>query len=374
MRKQKTALITDLDNTLFDWVDLWTKCFSGMLEGIVKISGVSKEQLIPEIRMVHQKHGTSEYSFLIEELPSLQPILKDRPATEVFATPIASYQRLRRKHLRLYATVAETLLRIRGRGTRLIGYTESMAFYSNYRVRRLGLDGVLDHVFCPEDHVLREGISSKDVRKYPTRHYELKYSKQHYTPKGSTKPDTQVLNSIVNNLGLNKVHCVYVGDNLMKDRESLRSVAMALDSGIDDVWAKYGQAHKREEYKLLQDVTHWTEGEVQNEQRITARVDVNPMALDSGIDDVWAKYGQAHKREEYKLLQDVTHWTEGEVQNEQRITARVDVNPSYTLETSFSEILDMFEFVLILCDPVIDKVVSFSERFLMCCYGRPSAN
>ncbi len=288
MRKQKTALITDLDNTLFDWVDLWTKCFSGMLEGIVKISGVSKEQLIPEIRMVHQKHGTSEYSFLIEELPSLQPILKDRPATEVFATPIASYQRLRRKHLRLYATVAETLLRIRGRGTRLIGYTESMAFYSNYRVRRLGLDGVLDHVFCPEDHVLPEGISSKDVRKYPTRHYALKYSKQHYTPKGSTKPDTQVLNSIVNNLGLNKVHCVYVGDNLMKD------VAMALDSGIDDVWAKYGQAHKREEYKLLQDVTHWTEGEVQNEQRITARV---------------------------------------------------DVNPSYTLETSFSEIFDMFEFV-----------------------------
>ena len=47
----------------------------------------------------------------------------------------------------------------------------------------------------------------------------------------------------------------------------------------------------------------------------------------------------------YKLLQEVTHWTEGEVQNEQRIAARVDVNPSYTLETSFSEILDMFEFV-----------------------------
>ena len=202
MRKQKTAIITDLDNTLFDWVDLWVKCFSSMLEGIVEISGVPKEQLIPEIRKIHQKHGTSEYSFLIEEIPSLQSILKGKTATEVFATPIANYQRARRKNLRLYATVAETLLRIKGRGVRIIGYTESMAFYSNYRVRRLGLDGVLDHIFCPEDHILPEGLSSEDVRKYPTGHYELGYSKQHYTPKGSTKPDTGVLNSIVNHLGL----------------------------------------------------------------------------------------------------------------------------------------------------------------------------
>ncbi len=288
MRKQKTTLITDLDNTLFDWVELWIKCFSSMLEGIVVISGVSKEKLIPEIRRVHQKHGTSEYSFLIEELPSLQPILKGRPATEVFADPIKEYQRTRRIQLRLYSTVAETLLRVKGRGSRIIGYTESMAFYSNYRVRRLGLDGVLDHVFCPEDHVLPEGLSYEDVRKYPSSHYELRHSKQHYTPKGSTKPDTVVLNSIVNDLGLNKIHCVYVGDNLMKD------VAMAIDSGIDDVWAKYGQAHKRKEYKLLQDVTHWTEDQVLREQQIRAAV---------------------------------------------------DVTPSYTLETSFSEILEMFEFV-----------------------------
>ena len=287
MRKKKTAIITDLDNTLFDWVDLWLKCFSSMLEEIINISGVPKEKLIPEIRTIHQKHGTSEYSFLIEEIPQLKPILKGKPATEVFAAPIASYQRQRRQHLRLYSTVGETLLKIKGRGSRIIGYTESMAFYSNYRVRRLGLDGVLDHVFYPEDHVLPRGLSSGDGRRYPTAHYELKYTRQHYTPKGSTKPDPEVIDTIVEDLELTKAHCVYVGDSLMKD--------MA-------------------------------------------------MALNSGIDDVWAKYGQAHKREKYRLLQEVTHWTEEQVQQEQRTEARVDVNPSYTLETSFSEILDMFEF------------------------------
>jgi len=261
----KTALITDLDNTLFDWADLWYKCFSAMLDEIVRISGVRREILIPEIRAIHQKYGTSEYSFLIEELPSLRPLLKGKQATQMFAPAIEAYREQRRQNLRLFPTVAETLLKIKGRGTRIIGYTESMAFYSNYRIRRLGLDGVLDYVFCPEDHVLPAGLTPEKLRAYPASHYELRYTKQLFTPKGSKKPDTVVLNAIISDLGLAKSDCVYVGDNLAKD------VAMAADCGVEDVWAKYGQAHKRPEYKLLQDVTHWTPEEVDHEQKIKAR-------------------------------------------------------------------------------------------------------
>jgi hypothetical protein len=144
------------------------------------------------------------------------------------------------------------------------------ALITDYRVRRLGLDGVLDHVFCPQDHLLPEGLSADDLRKYPSEHYRLNYAAQDYTPKGSKKPDVEVLDSIVTRVGLKKEECVYIGDSLMKD------VAMAIDCGIDDVWAKYGQAHKRPEYKLLQEVTHWTPEEVAREQKIKERVDVHP--------------------------------------------------------------------------------------------------
>jgi FMN phosphatase YigB (HAD superfamily) len=99
---------------------------------------------------------------------------------------------------------------------------------------------------------------------------ELRYTKQHFTPKGSKKPDTVVLNAIISDLGLAKNDCVYVGDNLAKD------VAMAADCGVEDAWAEYGQAHKRPEYKLLQDVTHWTPEEVEREQEIKAREHVHP--------------------------------------------------------------------------------------------------
>jgi phosphoglycolate phosphatase-like HAD superfamily hydrolase len=193
----KTALITDLDNTLFDWADLWYKCFSTMLSEVERISGVPRETLIPEIHAVHQKYGTSEYSFLLEELPSLQPLLNGNAAAEVFADAIAAYRDQRRENLKLFPTVSETLLKIKGRGTRIIGYTESMGFYSNYRIRPHGLDGVLDYVFCPEDHVLPPGITPEQMRAYPASHYELRYTKQLFTPKGSKKPDTAVLNAII---------------------------------------------------------------------------------------------------------------------------------------------------------------------------------
>ncbi|MGA9137584.1 MAG: hypothetical protein WBZ39_06590, partial [Methylovirgula sp.] len=185
----KTAVVTDLDNTLFDWVELWVRCFAPMLDSIVDISGVPREKLIPEIAAVHQRHGTSEYSFLIDELPSLQPILNGQRASQVFATAIEIYRRQRRKYLELYPTVATTLLKIKGHGTRIIGYTDSMAFYSNYRVRRLGLDGVLDYIFCPEDHQIPAGLTAEDLRKYPARRYQFKYTQTHFTPKGSKKPD-----------------------------------------------------------------------------------------------------------------------------------------------------------------------------------------
>jgi FMN phosphatase YigB (HAD superfamily) len=266
---KKTALITDLDNTLFDWVNLWYHCFSAMLAGIAEISGVPDEQLKAEIRTVHQKHGTSEYSLLIEELPSLKERFAGQKLIEVFAPAIESYRIERRKHLKLYPGVAETLLAIKGRGARIIGYTESMAFYSNYRLRRLGLDGVLEYVFCPEDHVLPEGLSPEELRKYPASHYQLRSAIQHYTPSGSKKPDATVLNAIMEDLKVPKEECIYVGDSLFKD------VAMAQDAGVDDVWAKYGQAQSRAEYQLLRDVTHWSDADVEREQRIKER-EVNP--------------------------------------------------------------------------------------------------
>jgi FMN phosphatase YigB (HAD superfamily) len=74
MRNKMSAsvVLTDLDNTLYDWVDIWYKSFKAMLDQLVEESGVSGETLVKDFKQIHEKHGTSEYALAIEELPSLK--------------------------------------------------------------------------------------------------------------------------------------------------------------------------------------------------------------------------------------------------------------------------------------------------------------
>lgn len=255
-----------------------------MLDEIVRISGISEETLKPQIREIHKRHGTSEYSFLIEEIPSLREKFPDLDLRNLFKPAIEAYRTERRRRLRLYPTVAETLLRVKGAGAKIIGYTESMAFYSNYRVRRLGLDGVIDAIYSPADHDTPTGISPEDFRKYPRSHYRLGRTTHHHTPKGEHKPNQDILQQIVRNIGAASAQCVYVGDSLFKD------VAMAMDAGIDHAWAKYGAAQDRPDYVLLKEVTHWTDEDVERENRMMGRHVEPKVVLESGFEQLLETY------------------------------------------------------------------------------------
>ena len=121
---RKTVLITDLDNTLFDWVLLWHCCFTAMMDKVTEISGIPWAELKSEIRAIHQRYGTSEYSFLLQEMPTLRTKFIGQPLSDVFRPAIEAYRTARRQNLHLYPTVAESLLKIKGSGAAVVGYTE----------------------------------------------------------------------------------------------------------------------------------------------------------------------------------------------------------------------------------------------------------
>ncbi|MEM9707994.1 MAG: HAD family hydrolase [Pseudomonadota bacterium] len=277
---EKSILITDLDNTLFDWVDIWYRSFSAMLDSVVATTGIDRDKLIPEIRRVHQRHGTSEYAFLLEEVPSLVEYCNGRDPVDVFEDAIRSYRSTRKEALKLFYGVMDSLVQIKGSGALIFGYTESMAFYTRFRIQRLELDGVIDILFSPKDHDIPIGMDIETLRRYPSDAYELKKTIHNYTPKGSLKPDADVLEEIIMRSGLRKCEAVYVGDSLHKD------VAMAKTLGVDHAWAKYGVAQQKPEYQLLRDVTHWTDEDVEREKRIK-QADVSPeVTLESGFPEL----------------------------------------------------------------------------------------
>ena len=88
-----SVIITDLDNTLFDWVEIWYHSFSALVDRIEKDSNIQREQLLDEIREVHQRHGTSEYAFLIEEIPSLQSMHPNADLLQIYQPAIDDFRK-----------------------------------------------------------------------------------------------------------------------------------------------------------------------------------------------------------------------------------------------------------------------------------------
>jgi HAD superfamily hydrolase (TIGR01549 family) len=261
--ERKTTLITDFDNTLYDWFHTWYRSFGAMLAEIERISGVPRNALISEIRLIHQKYGTSEYSFLIEELPALKHKFPNEDLMLVFDSAVHAYRSARKSSLKLYDGVQETLVDLRSRGIMVVIYTESLGYYTNFRVRRLELDALIDFIYSPPDH---EVPLTYRRQSFADQESENSLSDKHrFVPEGVVKPNPEVLLDIVKEIGRQPSECIYLGDSKMKD------IAMAQDAGILDVLAEYGAVQQQEEYELLRQVSHWPDADVKREQQPQAR-------------------------------------------------------------------------------------------------------
>src|SRR5258708_1069219 len=264
----KRVVISDLDNTLFDWFEIWHGGFRLMLDALIKVLGVSEEALLPQIKRIHEKHGTSEYAFLPEELPLLQERYKGDEFIAISRSIHDEFERGRSAAMTLYPGVKDTLTHLKQIGCLLVGYTESMAFYSNYRLRKLGLDSLLDFIYSPPDHQLPV-TATVNLQLYTNHAARLELTKLRHTPGGEVKPNPKVLRQIVTDLQAEPSDCVYVGDDLMKD------ITMAKDAGITDVWVKYGVTRTRPEYELLRKFTHWRQSSVKRQKTLYVE-DITP--------------------------------------------------------------------------------------------------
>jgi phosphoglycolate phosphatase-like HAD superfamily hydrolase len=254
---KKRVLITDVDNTLLDWQDLWYETFSAMMDKVLEISGIDPDELYAQCSVIHQKYGTSEYSRVLEELPCLRQLYGDEVVT-VMAPAIDAFRTARRRVLQLYPTVEATLKALKASGVLIAAFTESKAFYTSYRFRKLGLDGLVDYLYSPEDHSMPDGTAG--TRFYAPESYSFNHTVHHYTPEGEVKPNPDILVQIIADLGAVIDEVVYVGDNILKD------VLMAQQAGVTDVHAFYGASQHKPEYALLRKVTHWTPEMVERER------------------------------------------------------------------------------------------------------------
>jgi len=174
------------------------------------------------------------------------------------------------KNTSLYSEVRSTIERIRDRHVPVVAYSESLAYWTEWRIKATDLDGLIDVLYTSPDHDLPAGVTVDYLRKRPRHEYGLKGTDHRAVPIGILKPDPAILQQILGDYNVDPHEAVYVGDSLMKD------VAMAQDLGVLDVHAAYGVAQDRDGYELLRRVSHWSEEDIAREKRLAARPSIHP--------------------------------------------------------------------------------------------------
>ena len=240
-------LIIDIDDTLFDWLRMWSESFGEFAARLTAKSALSRDELVATLRRLHITARTSERGFaradaeVLGVMPDLIESLAHR------------FEEDTRSRTRLFPAVLETLRELRERGILVVAHTDTPATIAADRFVELGLDGVVDALFATSG---TEVTVHRRTMRRPER--------ARVTELIHPKPDPRALHEILAACGASAAESVYVGDSKMKD------IPMARAVGVKDVFAAYGCRRDSSSYDLLRSVSHWTDDDIARERALLA--------------------------------------------------------------------------------------------------------
>lgn len=261
------VIITDVDNTLYDWVHLWAGAFGSLVAALTRLTGVGVEEWIRAARAVHVRRGATECPSLLAEMAdsALWPLRLD--ASRVLPPAAAAYRDYWDHHLAPYPGMRESLTALAARGHTVVAYTEGDVSIAASRLARMGLAGVIRRVFGRA--ALPTPANASHCLVGASRHVPIAVD---FIPRDDVKPNTAGLGAILARCGTTGAGAVYVGDSLWKD------VGMAKSLGMPALWAHYGTVRDSSDAALLDRVGHWPAADVARERQATP-ADVRPDAI-----------------------------------------------------------------------------------------------
>jgi phosphoglycolate phosphatase len=178
-----------------------------------------------------------------------------------------AFNSARKKNLKLYPQVRESLETLKAADIKLVAHTESKLYGVVDRLNRLDLFPYFTRVYCRE----------RALSPHPTRRGGMEWLDQFPMQKiielshHQTKPNPTVLLEICSKEGISPELAAYVGDSVARD------VLMAKRANVFAIWAAYGAQHPQGMYSDLVRVSHWTAEEIAREERLKEEAkDIKP--------------------------------------------------------------------------------------------------
>lgn len=237
-------VITDLDGTLYSWVDFIVPSLEAMVTSLCETTGEPRIRVVQALKKVYERYGSNEYPYVLQESELFEPYADDfdsfdrlviDPAREAFSTR-------RKRYLRLFPTVKETLAKLRADGVRVVALTDAPRNPAESRIRQLELSQYLDALYCmPGFDFPTTGVSAAIRSRHEAGHYRATIPVIEL-PREHEKPDPRGYLRICAEQGVAPEETIFIGDNLKKDLKVASTV------GALGVWAAYG-TYVSEEYR-----------------------------------------------------------------------------------------------------------------------------
>ncbi len=270
---KKKYIIFDLDNTLYNWVDTIIPAIRVMVESCAAITKIDIDQIYSDLQKVNQKYGTVEHP---NSLLEAQCIRRWSGSKQDLDAAFYEFNRYRKLNTVLYEGVDSTLNYLNLSGYGLVLLTDAQVFAAADRIDRLELGQYFDHIYC----VASSG-AGLDFQLDPWIYGKLKGLQTKLINKQDVKPNPKLIGRILNDLSLQEKDVFYVGDSLFKD------ISMANASNIRSVWAKYGTSHKKVNMETLFKISHWSDGEIKQQQDfIQRKIAIPDVVLHEGLHEI----------------------------------------------------------------------------------------
>lgn len=273
----KMVLITDLDNTIYNWVDYFAPCFRGMVHALARVTGLEETDIISEFRQMYQENETVEFMPLIQGLAICNNKSEDE-VKDLVRIGRGAFMKIRRKRLDLYPEVKETLKWVRDQGLLIIAVSNAPMSQAYARMRHFRIQKYFDGIAAQHDPLQPADvvIYAKIIQKVASGYFVPKMRRWFLEP-SERKPSPDDYARILADLGIEPKDAFVVGDSLQKD------IAPAIRLGSIGIWAEYGEHAERKNVETVNMLGSWGDKRVSS---INQGFDYHPDFKIAGFSDL----------------------------------------------------------------------------------------
>ena len=252
------AVITDADNTLYNWIEYIVPCLEAMVDTLCRVTGYGRDEIVASMKEVFGRRGTNEYAFVLQEAEIFKGLRRDpeRFQERVIRPARFAFNRARKKYLRLYPGVTKTLRTLCNHGVRVFVLSDAPAFPAEQRIKHLGIARYISALYALRSYPLPDEnlLDRRIINRIRTGYYRSRIGKIVEMPLEFEKPNPEGIRMLLREENLSPRKVMLVGDNLKKD------ILIARKVGVADIWARYGTIIRRE---MLEKLNYYSAPEIQ---------------------------------------------------------------------------------------------------------------